>query len=112
MSDYNKEEIEFLENEIQELQIKESRENKHRRYLNIGAVVGIVFMVISTSNEDEFYRFFGTFGMGIIYGITGLCVLMAVIFLIARFTGGGENIRQYEIDRKIKELKKLKKDIK
>ena len=109
MSDYNKREIEEIENEISELLIKEDRENRHRRYLNIGAVVGIVFMVISTSNEDEFYRFFGTFGMGIINGITGLCVLMAVIFLIARFTGGGENIRQYEIDRKIKELDELKK---
>ena len=108
MSDYNKEEIELLENEIQELLIKENRENRHRRYLNIGAVVGIVFMVISTSNEDEFYRFFGTFGMGI-NGITGLCVLMAVIFLVARFTGGGENIRQYEIDRKKEKLNELKK---
>ena len=43
----DKEEIELLENEIQELLIKENRENRHRRYLNIGAVVGIVFMVIS-----------------------------------------------------------------
>ena len=110
MSDYNKREIEEIENEISELLIKEDRENRHRRYLNIGAVVGIVFMVISTSNEDEFYRFFGTFGMGIINGITGLCVLMAVIFLIARFTGGGENIRQYEIDRKKEKLDELRKD--
>jgi uncharacterized membrane protein len=92
----------YLEDEIQELLIKENRENRHRRYLNIGAIIGIIFMFISTSNEDEFYSFFGTFGMGIINGVTGLCVLMAVIFLIARFTGGGENIRQYEIDRKKK----------
>ena len=105
----DKEEIELLENEIQELLIKENRENRHRRYLNIGAVVGIVFMVISTSNEDEFYRFFGTFGMGIINGIAGLCFLMAVIFLIARFTGGGENMRQYEIDIKKQKLNELKK---
>ena len=111
MSDYNKREIEEIENEISELLIKEDRENRHRRYLNIGAVVGIVFMVISTSNEDEFYRFFGTFGMSIINGVTGLCILMAVIFLIARFTGGGENIRQYEIDIKTKKLKELKENI-
>ena len=109
MSEADKKEIELLEDEIQELLMKENRENRHRRYLNIGAVVGIVFMVISTSNEDEFYTFFGTFGMGIINGITGLCVLMAVIFLIARFTGGGENIRQYEIDRKKEKLNELKK---
>ena len=111
MSDYNEKEIESLEDEIQELLIKENKENRHRRYLNIGAVVGIVFMVISTSNEDEFYRFFGTFGMSIINGVTGLCILMAVIYLIARFTGGGENIRQYEIDRKKRKLNELRKDI-
>ena len=109
MSEADKKEIELLEEEIQELLMKENRENRHRRYLNIGAIIGIIFMVISTSNEDEFYRFFGTFGMGIINAVTGLCLLMAVIFLIARFTGGGENIRQYEIDRKIKELDELKK---
>jgi len=108
MSEADKKEIELLEEEIQELLMKENRENRHRRYLNIGAIIGIIFMVISTSNEDEFYRFFGTFGMGIINAVTGLCLLMAVIFLIARFTGGGENIRQYEIDRKIKRLNELK----
>ena len=111
MSDYNEKEIESLEDEIQELQIKVSKEARHRRYLNIGVIIGIIFMFISTGNEDEFYNFFGTFGMGIINGATGLCVLMAVIFLIARFTGGGENIRQYEIDRKKKRLNELRKDI-
>jgi|TARA_B110000261_G_C12811384_1_gene248494 uncharacterized membrane protein len=104
-------EIELLEDEIQELLMKENRENKHRRYLNIGAIVGIIFMFVSTGNEDEFYSFFGTFGMGIINGVTAICVLMAVIFLIARFTGGGENIRQYEIDRKREKLNKLRKEI-
>ena len=112
MSEADRKEIESLENEIQELLMKENKENRHRRYLNIGAIVGIIFMVISTSNEDEFYRFFGTFGMSIINGVTGLCILMAVIFLIARFTGGGENIRQYEIDIKTKKLKELKENIK
>ena len=111
MSEADRKEIESLENEIQELLMKENKENRHRRYLNIGAIVGIIFMVISTSNEDEFYRFFGPFGMSIINGVTGLCILMAVIFLIARFTGGGENIRQYEIDIKTKKLKELKENI-
>ena len=109
MSEADKKEIELLEEEIQELLMKENRENRHRRYLNIGAIIGIIFMVISTSNEDEFYRFFGTFGMGIINAVTGLCLLMAVIFLIARFTGGGENMRQYEIDIKKQKLNELKK---
>ena len=111
MSEADKKEIELLEDEIQELLMKENREIRHRRYLNIGAIIGIIFMVISSSNEDEFYRFFGTFGMGIINGVTGLCVLMAVIFLIARFTGGDENIRQYEIDRKREKLNELRKEI-
>ena len=111
MSEADKKEIEALENEIQELLMKDNKENRHRRYLNIGAIVGIIFMVMSTSNEDEFYRFFGTFGMSIINGVTGLCVLMAVIFLIARFTGGDENIRQYEIDRKREKLNELRKEI-
>ena len=111
MSDYNKEEISSLEDEIQELLIKENKENRHRRYLNIGAIIGIIFIFVSTGNEDEFYNFFGTFGMGIINGVTAICVLMAVIFLIARFTGGGENIRQYEIDSKREKLDKLKKEI-
>ena len=111
MSEVDRKEIESLENEIQELLMKENKENRHRRYLNTGAIIGIIFMVISTSNEDEFYRFFGTFGMSIINGVTGLCILMAVIFLIARFTGGGENIRQYEIDIKTKKLKELKENI-
>ena len=112
MSDVDKEELELLENEIQELLIKESRENRHRRYLNNGAVVGIIFIIAATEFENEFYSFFGTLGMGLLQGASGLCILMSVIFLIAHFTGGGENIRQYEIDRKIKELDKLKKDIK
>ena len=111
MGDYNKEEIELLEDEIQELQIKVSKEARHRRYLNIGAIIGIIFMFISTGNEDEFYNFFGTLGMGIINGVTAICVLMAVIFLIARFTGGDENIRQYEIDRKREKLNELRKEI-
>ena len=111
MSDYNEKEIESLEDEIQELQIKVSKEARHRRYLNIGAIIGIIFMFLSTGNEDEFYNFFGTLGMGLINGVTALCVLMAVIFLIARFTGGGENIRQYEIDRKREKLNELRKEI-
>ena len=104
----DKEEIELLENEIQELLIKENRENRHRRYLNIGAVVGIVFMVISTSNEDEFYRFFGTFGMGIINGIAGLCFLMAVIFLLPGVRDE-ERAKWDEIERKRIKLDELKK---
>tara|TARA_Y100000389_G_scaffold196875_1_gene230476 strand:+ start:860 stop:1195 length:336 start_codon:yes stop_codon:yes gene_type:complete len=111
MSEADKKEIELLADEIQELLMKENREIRHRRYLNIGAIVGIIFMVISSSNEDEFYRFFGTFGMSIIYGITGLCLLMAVIFLIARFNYGKDNTRQYEIEIKKKKLNELTKNI-
>ena len=107
----DKEKLEILEHEYQELLYTRSRERQHRRYLHIGSIIGIIFTFIFTGFEDEFYRFFGTLGMGLINGVTGLCVLMAVIFLIARFTGGGENIRQYEIDIKTKKLKELKENI-
>ena len=103
MKEADKKEIESLENEIQELLIKDNKENRHRRYLNIGAIVGIIFMFISTPFENEFYRFFGTFGMGLIQAVTGLCVLMAVIFIIARFNYGKDNMSKYEIDRKKKD---------
>ena len=49
--------------------------------------------------------------MSIIYGITGLCLLMAVIFLIARFNYGKDNTRQYEIEIKKKKLNELTKNI-
>ena len=110
MSDYNEKEIESLEDEIQELQIKVFKEARHRRYLNIGAIIGIIFMFISTGNEDEFYNFFGTLGMGLINGVTGLCVLMAVIFLLP----GVRDEERYKwkmINEKRKKIDKLKKDI-
>ena len=111
MSDYNEKEIESLEDEIQELLIKENKEAKHRRYLNIGAIIGIIFVFISTGNEDEFYSFFGTFGMGIINGVTGLCVLMAVIFLLPGVRDE-ERYKWERIEEKRKKIEELKKDIK
>ena len=65
-------------------------------------------MFISTSFESEFYRFFGTFGMGLIQGVTGLCVLMSVIFLLPGVRAE-ENRKREELEIKKKELDKLRK---
>ena len=108
MSDVDKEELEFLEREYQELYIKESRERRHRRYLNIGAVVGIIFIIISTTFENEFYVFLGTLGMGILMGAAGLCILMSFIFLLPGVRAE-ENRKWEELEIKRRELDKLRK---
>ena len=104
----DKREIEKLEAEYQEEFLKADKERTHRRYLNIGAVVGIIFVFISTSFEQEFYRTFGALGMGILQGATGLCFLMAVIFLLP----GVRDEEKYKwkmIEEKRKKIEKLRK---
>ena len=82
MSEADKREIELLEAEYLEEFLKADKERTHRRYLNIGAIAGIIFVFISTSFEKEFYTALGTLGMGILQGASGLCFLMAIIFLL------------------------------
>ena len=102
MSDAD-EKISSLEREYNYLFEKESTKRRHKRYLNIGSIIGIIFIVISTPYESEFYIFFGTLGVGIIQGLTGLCVLMSVLFLLP-------GVRA-EDNRKWEELNILKKKI-
>ncbi len=97
------EKILSLEREYNSLFEKRSRERSHRRYLNIGSIIGIIFIFVSTPYEKEFYTFFGTLGMGIIQGLTGLCVLMSVLFILP-------GVRA-EDNRKWEELNILKKKI-
>ena len=104
----DKEKLEILEHEYQELLYTRSRERQHRRYLHIGSIIGIIFMFISTPFENEFYRFFGTLGMGLIQGVTGLCVLMSVIFLLPGVRAE-DNRKWEELEIKKKELDKLRK---
>ena len=106
----DKRKIEELEAEYLEEFLKANKERTHRRYINIGAVVGITFVFISTSLEQEFYRALGTLGMGILQGAAGLCFLMAVIFLLP----GVRDEDKYKwntIEEKRKKIEKLKKDI-
>ena len=51
MSDSEKERFEILEREFEELYLKESRERKHWRYLHIGSILGIIFIIISKPFE-------------------------------------------------------------
>ena len=49
MSETEKRKIEELETEYLKEFLKADKERTHRRYLNIGAVAGIIFVFISTS---------------------------------------------------------------
>ncbi|WP_435117040.1 hypothetical protein ACIJYF_01235 [Candidatus Pelagibacter bacterium nBUS_49] len=110
MSEAEKREIEELEAEYREEFLKADKDRTHRKYLNIGAVVGIIFVFISTSFEREFYTVLGTLGMGILQGASGLCVLMSIIF----FLPGVRDEDRYKwkmIEEKRKKIEELKKDI-
>ena len=111
MSDSEKERFEILERELEELYRKESRERKHWRYLHIGSILGIIFIIISTPFEREFYRFFGSLGMGIIQALTGLCLLMSFIYLLPGVRQEAKS-KWENVQEKKKQLDKLRKNIK
>ena len=108
MSEADKKEIELLETEYWEVFLKADKERTHRRYFNIGAIAGFIFVFISTSFEQEFYKVLGTLGMGILQGASGLCFLMAVIFLLPGVRDE-ERAKWDEIERKRIKLDELKK---
>ena len=56
MSETEKRLIEELEAEYREEFLKADKERTHRRYFNIGAIAGFIFVFISTSFEQEFYK--------------------------------------------------------
>ena len=104
----NREEIDRLEQEIQEESNNISKENMHRYYFRVGAIVGIIFVAISSFFENGFYEFFGTFGMGLLNGAAGLCILMAIISSLP----GVKSDDKFKLDilkEKRKTLEKLKK---
>ena len=108
MSEADKREIELLEAEYWDVFLKADKERTHRRYFNIGAIAGFIFVFISTSFEQEFYKVLGTLGMGILQGASGLCFLMAVIFLLPGVRDE-ERAKWDEIERKRIKLDELKK---
>ena len=79
MSETEKRLIRELEIEYREEFLKADKERTHTRYFNIGAIAGFIFVFISTSFEQEFYKVLGTLGMGILQGASGLCFGMAII---------------------------------
>jgi hypothetical protein len=97
-----------LEAEYREEFLKADKERTHRRYFNIGAIAGFIFVFISTSFEQEFYKVLGTLGMGILQGASGLCFLMAVIFLLPGVRDE-ERAKWDEIEKKRIKLDELKK---
>ena len=108
MSEADKREIELLEAEYWDVFLKADKERTHRRYFNIGAIAGFIFVFISTSFEQQFYKVLGTLGMGILQGASGLCFLMAVIFLLPGVRDE-ERAKWDEIERKRIKLDELKK---
>lgn len=110
MSEADRREIQELEDEYLEQLLKADKEQTQQRYLNIGAVIGIIFIFTSASFEQEFYRLLGTLGMGILQGAAGLCMLMAIIFLLPGVRA--ENKYRWKmLEEKRKKIEKLKKDI-
>jgi len=110
VSEAEKREIESLEVEYREEFLKADKEKTHTRYFNIGAIAGFIFIFISTSFEQEFYKVLGTLGMGILQGASGLCFVMAIILNLP----GVRDENRYKwkmINEKRKTIEKLKKDI-
>jgi hypothetical protein len=108
--DMDKKELEILESEYQEILFKESRDRRHWRYINIGAIIGFLFVLISTSFESEFYKVFGTLGMGILNSAAGLCFLMAFISFLPGVRAE-RNSKWNDLEIKRKELEKLRKEV-
>ena len=102
-----KEELEFLERELQELYIKTIKNERHLYYARVGSIVSIIFIGVSTIFNSEFYRFFGTFGMAMLNAVGGMCILFAIISLLPGYKR--DNKFKWDlIERKRKELEKLK----
>ena len=108
--DMDKKELEILESEYQEILFKESRDRRHWQYINIGAIIGFLFVLISTSFESEFYKVFGTLGMGILNGAAGLCFLMAFISFLPGVRAE-RNSKWNDLEIKRKELEKLRNEV-
>ena len=51
-----KKELEILESEYQEELFKEIRDRRYWKYANIGAIIGFLFVLTSTSFESELQR--------------------------------------------------------
>ena len=101
-------ELEHAEQVYLDMYQSASRNDKHMYYARVGSVIGLVFVIISALLDSEFYRFFGTFGMAVLNGVAGICMLFAVISLLPGYKR--DNKMKWDIiEMKRKELEKLRK---
>ena len=107
----NKEELEFLESELQQLYTEANKNERHLYFVRIGSVVAIIFVAVSTIFDNEFYRFFGTFGMTMLNGVGGFCILFTIISLLPGYKRDNKSKWDF-IEMKRKELDELKKKAK
>ena len=109
MSESDNEEIKFLEREYQESLSQYFRNNKHTYYAKVGSIIGIVFIVVSSIFNDEFYKFFGTFGMLMLNGVSGMCIIFTIISLLPSYKDE-EKFKWHVLETQRKKLEKLKKN--
>ena len=107
----SEQELKHLERELLEFH-KQASQTASTTYISRGgSIVGIIFLIISSIYERQFYAFFGTFFMALIKGGVGFLILFAII----SFLPGHQrdvNIKLDLIKRKSEEIEKLRKKIK
>ena len=107
----DKQELKFLEREYEELYLGQRKNEQHLYYARVGSVAAIIFIGVSTIFDNEFYRFFGTFGMTMLNGVGGICIVFTIISFLPAYKRDN-NFNWDIIERKRKELDKLRKKVK
>ena len=109
MSESDNEEIKFLERELTETYSRYFRNQRHAYYAKVGSVIGLVFVAASSIFYDEFYKFFGTFGMTILSGTAGMCIFFTIITMLPGYKDD-EKFRWHVIETQRKKIDRLKKN--
>ena len=107
----DKQELKFLEREYEELYLGQIKKEKNLYYARVGSVIAIIFIGVSTIFNNDFYRFFGTFGMTMLNGVGGICIVFTIISFLPAYKRDN-NFKWDLIERKRKELEKLRKQVK
>jgi len=104
----DKEEIKLLEREYEDSLSEFYKNQRHFYYAKVGAVIGFFFIAISSFFNDEFYKFFGTFGMTIFNGVAGMCIFFSIIAMLPSFKED-EKFKWHILELQRKKIEKLKK---
>ena len=107
----DKQELKFLEREYEELYLGQIKKEKNLYYARVGSVVAIIFIGVSTIFNNDFYRFFGTFGMTMLNGVGGICIVFTIISFLPAYKRDNKSKWDF-IEMKRKELDELKKKAK